>query len=113
MPFVNKNYNNKKKALNFFAASLLDNGIKNRIGKILLFGSLAQNKASKKSDIDLAIFIKGRKTRKIEDIIDELSFDSTVKYGESIEPVIYSYKKYQKPDSPFLKEILQYGKTIA
>lgn len=105
-------YPRKQKALRFFTKSLLANGQKNKIGSIVLFGSLAKGRPSKNSDIDLAIFIKGKKNRQLEDIIDELSFNSTVKYGESIEPLIYSYQEYQKPKSPFLKEILQYGQNI-
>ena len=113
MSYATEHYLNKQKALNFFTKRLFANGMKNKIGKMILFGSFAKGKASKNSDIDLVIFVKGRKTRKIEDLIDELSFDSTVKYGESVEPLIYSYAKFQKPDTPFLKEILQYGKEIA
>lgn len=110
--YILKKYPRKQKALIFFTKSLLSNCQKDKIGPIVLFGSLAKGGASKNSDIDLAIFIRGKKTRQIEDIIDELSFDSTVRYGESIEPLIYSYQEYQEPKSSFLKEILQYGQTI-
>lgn len=112
MSYTTKQYLNKQKTLNFFTKRLFANGLKKKIGKMILFGSFAKGTANRNSDIDLIIFIKGRKSRAIEDVIDQLSFDSTVKYGESVEPLIYSYAKYKKPDSPFLKEILQYGKEI-
>lgn len=102
----------KLKTLNYFKKKLLESKIKKEIAKMILFGSLASGKAQKKSDIDILVFTHKKPLRKIEDIIDESSFDATALYGESVEPLIYSLKEYEYPKSAFLTRIIKEGKEV-
>lgn len=106
------NLKNKKKALNYFKKNILDSA-KDDVMKIYLFGSMAQEKKARKdSDIDLVIFSRKKKDRRLENAIDEKAFETVVKYGESIEPLIYPIENFKYPHSAFLKKIIQDGKEL-
>lgn len=102
----------KLKTLKYFTKQLLTSKIKKEISKMILFGSLAEGKARKQSDIDVLIFTRKKPLKKVEDIIDESSFDATVQYGESVEPLIYSLQEYNHPKSAFLIKTIKSGKEI-
>ncbi|PIP13947.1 MAG: hypothetical protein COX49_00720, partial [bacterium (Candidatus Stahlbacteria) CG23_combo_of_CG06-09_8_20_14_all_40_9] len=48
-------YQKKQEALNLFIKRLFENGVKDKIARIILFGSVAEEKATEDSDIDILI----------------------------------------------------------
>ncbi|MFH1440693.1 MAG: nucleotidyltransferase domain-containing protein [Candidatus Omnitrophota bacterium] len=79
--------------------------------KIILYGSVAKNKATKDSDID--IFIIKRTHKKLLDRIKDV-FD-IVDCQIPIEPIIYTpseVKKRLKMGDFFIKDILKEGKVL-
>ncbi|OGF20600.1 hypothetical protein A2Y83_01675 [Candidatus Falkowbacteria bacterium RBG_13_39_14] len=112
MPKKDKNILSKKKALNYFKREILSAG-KNNILKIYLFGSmLKEYKVRYDSDIDIVVFGRDKDLKKIERIVDEKAFEATAKYGESVEPLIYSQKYLLNPKSAFLQRVIEEGKEI-
>lgn len=103
--------NKKEKALSFFVNRLVAEKGRN-IEKIMLFGSVAWGKPDKYSDIDLLIF--SRAPEEIEDRVDELSFETMMRFGESIEPIIYQASQLTRPQSylPWLVTQKQTGREI-
>lgn len=101
---------NMQSALRYFLQSIDKSPIKKDILKIILYGSLQNKNIHPGSDIDLAVIAKNPK--KIEDRVDDLSYEAVLKYGELIEPIIYSAEQYQNPKSPFLMQIVRQGKKI-
>ena len=100
----------KQKALNFFLKQLLNSSAGKEVEKIFLFGSLAWGKPDKESDIDILVF--SRKRRPVERVIDELTLDASLKYGESIEPLIYPSIKAKTYQSPLVLKVIKYGKEL-
>lgn len=99
----------KEKALRFFVSRLLAEK-RGNIEKIMLFGSIAWGKPDKESDIDLLIF--AREPEKLEKRIDELSFEAMMKFGESIEPIIYPANQLTRPQSYLPWLVIQKGREI-
>jgi len=65
--------------------ALLKNIYGDRLADIILYGSFAKNNATKESDIDIAVVLKGRvnKSREIDKIYDVL-YDLMLETGELI-----------------------------
>jgi len=101
---------NMQRSLKYFTRSITQSPLKKDIFKIILYGSLVDKDIHAGSDIDVAVIAKHPK--RIENKIDELSYDALLEYGELIEPIIYSTAQYKKLRSPFLMKILQEGKEI-
>lgn len=103
----------KLKALDYFTEKILDSPARNEIAKMILFGSLARGgKIHPESDVDVLIFSFNKPYEKLKDIIDDASYDTLMKYGESVEPLIYSFQDYKYPKSVFLFETTRKGKEI-
>lgn len=100
----------KQKALDFFLDELLNGPAGKEIERVFLFGSLAWGKPDKGSDIDILVF--GKQQGPIEKIIDDITLDASLKYGESIEPLIYSGSKTKIYQSPLVLKTLKYGKEL-
>ncbi|KPV63658.1 MAG: HEPN domain protein [Candidatus Bathyarchaeota archaeon BA1] len=103
---------NKREAVNHFVKKLLDVA-KGQIAKVLIFGSLAKKNIRTESDIDVFILYFGDE-EKILDITSELSFETALKYGESIEPFLMSIHEFnsRKNSSLFLREVLRNCEVI-
>jgi len=99
----------KEAALHFFNKTLLRK-IKKEIKAIYLFGSLARGSAAKDSDIDVLVFSDN--PRKTFPAVWEVSLEVYQKFGESIEPLVYSSKNHQKPNSYFLYQVINEGKRL-
>lgn len=97
-------------ALKYFTENIKGGPMKKDVLKIILFGSLLDKKIHRGSDIDLAIISKN--PEKIEKKIDDLSYEAVLRYGELIEPIVYSLRQYKNPRSAFLMKILRDGKEI-
>ncbi|MFH1565322.1 MAG: nucleotidyltransferase domain-containing protein [bacterium] len=104
---------NKTRALNYFKNTILASSEKNNILKIYLFGSmLKERKVRFNSDIDVVVFGRDSAIKKIEKIVDEKAFETAAKYGESVEPLIYSQCHLRNPKSVFLQRIIEEGKEL-
>lgn len=99
----------KETALKFFSKKLLKN-FKQDIKAIYLFGSLAHGLAKKDSDIDVLVFSDN--PQKTSSAVWNVSLETYDKFGESIEPLVYPSKKYKKPNSYFLYQIINSGKRL-
>lgn len=105
----NKIVAKKEKALRFFSKKLLRN-LKKEIKAVYLFGSLAHGKPEKESDIDVLVFSDNPK--KTSSLAWDISLQAYEKFGESIESMVYSSKKYKQPNSYFLYQITTSGRKV-
>jgi len=103
--------NNKiKKILNIFKTQLGEI-YKNRLGKLILFGSQARNDAEEGSDIDVLIILKDKEInavqeiRKITDLVSSLSLE----FNEVISCVFVSEKRYLNEKSPLILNVRKEG----
>lgn len=99
------NFNSIKKKLSFIVQQIIKNY---RPQKIILFGSLAQNKFTSDSDIDLLI-IKSTRRRFIERISDVLL---SCEYDIPIEPLVYTPQEIKERlalGDFFIKDVLERG----
>ena len=96
--------------LNDFKNYLLTGKLKNRIAKIILFGSHAKNMAHQNSDIDILIVtLNGRD---VETQLMDRVFDFMCEYKAPLEVMTASIEDlYLHPDY-FLYNITSYGKEI-
>jgi predicted nucleotidyltransferase len=99
----------KESACKFFSETVLKN-LKEGVGAIYLFGSLAYGSPQKDSDIDILIFSKNPK--RAFPLVWNATLETYEKFGESVEPLIYPSEKYQKPNSYFLYQIIHEGKRL-
>ena len=99
----------KETALRFFYQTLLKK-VKGEIKAIYLFGSLAYGLAEKDSDIDVLIFSDNPK--KTFPAVWEIGLEAYKRFGESIEPLVYSSKKHQQPNSYFLHQVINKGRRL-
>ncbi|MDI6786213.1 MAG: HEPN domain-containing protein [bacterium] len=101
----------KWKALEYYQRMLLRSKIRKHIAKIILYGSLAKGIAKENSDIDILI-IALDEISEIKKLCLDISFETALKFGESIEPLIYCIDETRFIESYFLYQILNNGKEI-
>jgi len=103
----------KKRVLDKFAAEI-KRQLGNRVMGAYLFGSTAKGTDSPGSDIDVFIIYSDADKKKVEYVVDELTFNIACETEESIEIILMSEQEYKAGirRSPFLWEVLQFGKTI-
>lgn len=85
-----------------------------RILGIYLFGSVAKGAAAEGSDIDLLIVYSDMDERRLLEVASEISFNLACKYGKLIEVIPMSKHEFDRllGRSPFLWEVLKFGKPI-
>lgn len=105
-----KNPESKIKAADYFARKLLKSPAGTHIKGLILFGSIAQGKADKDSDIDLLVFTDKRK--RTLSAAWEAGVDTFKRFQESVEPLIYSPKELKKPRSYFLYHSIKTGRQL-
>ena len=101
----------KQRALDFFLKELLKTEAKNSISRILLFGSLLKGKAKETSDIDLLVITSGR-SKEVSNTCADISFETAMATGESVEPLVRCVDEARYPRSYFLYSTLKRGKEI-
>lgn len=101
----------KQKALDYYKHQLLEDKDKDCIASLILYGSLANGVGREESDIDLLI-VALDKPEKIKELCMDLSFEVALKFGESVEPLIYCIDEARFPESYFLYSVLKGGKEI-
>ena len=92
--------------------------LKNRLGEkilgIYLFGSTAKGMDTEGSDIDILIVYSGIDERHLLEIASEISFNIACEYERVIETIPMSKQEFENSlgSSPFLWEVLKFGKPI-
>lgn len=100
----------KQKAAEYFTKKLLSSRAGKDVARVVLFGSVARGEVDDYSDIDLLLFAPA--PEKVRPAVWEVGMDTYEKYGESVEPLFYSPKKYEDPDSYFLYRSIKAGKQL-
>jgi predicted nucleotidyltransferase len=96
----------KQKALEYYQKRLLESKIRNHIASIILYGSLIHGMGREDSDIDLLI-IALDEIERMKTLCMDLSFEVALKFGESVEPLIYCIDETRFPQSYFLYSVLR------
>lgn len=94
--------------------SELRNYFGEKILGIYLFGSTAKGTATPESDIDVLVVYSGIDERNLLEIISKITFKIACEEGKFIEAVPMSEQEFKGSlgHSPFLWEVLQFGKPI-
>lgn len=100
----------KQEAVNYFTKNLLKTEAGKDVARVILFGSVARGDVDAYSDVDLLLFTSV--PEKVRPAVWEVGMDTYEKYGESVEPLLYSLKKYEDPDSYFLYRSIKTGKQL-
>lgn len=94
--------------------SELVNKFKEKLYKIILFGSYARGDYDSESDIDILVLIEDEELKKYNDDIVDFEVDLTIKYG--ILPSIVlrntSYYNENKEIIPFFRDVASEGVEI-
>lgn len=82
---------------------LLESIYGNRLVNVILYGSFARNEATKKSDIDIAVVLKGPvdKSKEIDRIYDKL-YDLMLETGELISVFPLSEEENENSNWPYI-----------
>ncbi len=88
--------------------------LKDGLWGVYLFGSLAKGLSRPESDIDVLVIYSGIEERELLRLTSELTFDLALKEGDLIETVPMHKDEYERSlgRSPFLWEVLKFGKPI-
>ncbi|MEX2706273.1 MAG: HEPN domain-containing protein [Candidatus Freyrarchaeum guaymaensis] len=80
---------------------------------VYLFGSVTKGTTHSGSDIDILVIYSGDYNR-VAEIVDDITFRLACEFGETPEVVLMSTKEYKSGigRSPFLWEVLNYGKPL-
>ena len=92
----------------------LRSSLKGKILGVYLFGSVAKEISTQGSDIDVLIVYSGIDERRLLEMTSKISFKIACEHGRLIEPVPMSEQEFRKSlgRSPFLWEVLKFGKPI-
>nr|HID13198.1 HEPN domain-containing protein [Anaerolineae bacterium] len=101
----------KYQAIEEFTRRLLASEVEDSIAKIILFGSVRKGEARADSDIDLLVLAANSIDRVTEVCLD-VSFETNVALGESIEPLVYCLDTLRFPDSYFVYYNIKTGEEI-
>lgn len=84
---------------------------RDRIAKIILFGSLAKGEAEPESDIDVLIFsFNGLEA--LRDVCAEVAFEVAMATGEGVAPLVYPLAEYFSPRTYFTYRASRFGKEV-
>lgn len=106
----NKILERKKHAFEVFKEKLFESDIKDKVDRIILYGSIVKNKLHKESDIDVLI-ISFNPIDKVEKVCENIADDILFKYGELIESMVYCIDDYRRPYH-FLKNARLFGREV-
>lgn len=98
-------------ALDFFVNYLRASDEKDRIARLILFGSVLDGQAEADSDIDVFVEVLDDPTA-VSELCAEASLETMLKYGLRIEPIVGPTNRYFQPDSYFSRQVLKEGKAI-
>ncbi len=92
--------------------SELKKKFKNKLDKIILFGSYARGEYDNESDIDLLVLIDDEEPKKYNDEIVDFEVDLTIKYGVLPSIILRntSYYNENKEIIPFFRDVEKDGR---
>jgi len=99
-----------KAALNAFKERLLGSPLRDRVMKLVLFGSHAKGSAREESDLDILIVTNNGS--ELFDLIADLAFEIQMDYQVGVEPVTISLDELFPLRSYFLSNTLRYGQEV-
>ena len=86
-----------------------------RLVRFIIFGSYARGKASKESDIDVFITLKGHVPWQTEEVIFNLAYDVGLEYDAVFDIKVFSEEDVQNTimgRTPFVEQVLAEGISI-
>lgn len=100
IPAFRKELDTKKDISKFLRKEILANNLKDRILSLMVYGSVARNRVSETSDVDIAVIVKEKKDKMdVEKIfIEVISSKFSEYFGVQLDP-------YIKTETEFLKKI--------
>lgn len=101
----------KLEALESFTTLLLKDGVKERVAKIILFGSVAKGEATEESDVDLLVLATDE-LEKVSEACAEAALWTGIETGVSVEPLVYCQDQLRFPHSFFIYKAITSGKEI-
>jgi uncharacterized protein (UPF0332 family)/predicted nucleotidyltransferase len=102
----------KYRAIDDFSRRLLTSDVRDAIAKIILFGSVRKKEGVRAdSDVDLLVLAAHSLDEVAEACLD-ISFETNVDLGESIEPLVYCLDTLRFPASYFVYYNLKTGEEI-
>ena len=81
---------------------------------ILLYGSFARGTNTRESDIDIAILLKGRETKKMHDQMVDLAVDMDLEYDQVFSIINIDYENFLEWEDtlPFYKNVREDGVVL-
>ncbi|GFP22650.1 hypothetical protein HKBW3S44_00588 [Candidatus Hakubella thermalkaliphila] len=101
----------KRKALEEFTKKILSSKVKDKVAKIVLFGSVGKNMANADSDVDLLVFGTSN-LAEISEACAQASLETAIELKESVEPLIYCLDDLRFSPSYFLYSALKDGEEV-
>ena len=94
-------------------ARLVLEGLRGRVFRIVLFGSVAKGVADADSDVDVLLIVDSV-TEEVRNIVAEAAFQASLRHGESMEYVIMSIEEYRSRglDNPLIYEVEKWGEIL-
>lgn len=82
-----------------------------RVVRIVLYGSCARGTAGGKSDVDIALLIKGTLDKDTEDKLSDLVVDLNLKYDKVFSVIDIDYEMFKKWENttPFYRNVNKEG----
>ncbi len=78
------------------------------LDRVILFGSFAKGKNTSDSDLDLAIFSKSVNDNNRLEIMTKMS-TRVPKYKLDIQPLVFSFRDFNKSDNSFIQDEIKKG----
>jgi len=87
--------------------------LRERLFKVVLFGSVAKGLCDVDSDVDILVVVD-RVSNDVKNIVAESVFEISIKFHEPIEYIIMSIEEYKSrgKDDPFKYEVGRYGMIL-
>jgi len=102
----------KYRAIEDFSRRLLTSEVRDAIAKIILFGSVRKKEGVRAdSDVDLLV-LAAHSLDKVTKVCLDISFETNMDLGESVEPLVYCVDTLRFPGSYFLYHNLKTGEEI-
>jgi len=98
-------------AVEHFSRILLGDGVKDRIAKLILFGSVARDDVTPESDVDLLVLATDDLDR-VSRACAEAALRTGMELRISVEPLVYCVDQLWHPHSLFIAEAIANGKEM-
>lgn len=101
----------KLQAFEYFKDRLLSSDCGDHIVRMILFGSLANGRPRRDSDVDVLV-LAAHEIDKVEDRCADAAMWAGIEYNESVEPIVRCPDKIRYLNSYFLYNVLEKGKEV-